>query len=76
MCVLKKNVHIYIYMYISDYLFRFKCFLSMLKINLCIVPDSHLERQFFQNFGLSHLEHQETPHFKHNDAKSVRTSYM
>jgi len=48
----------------------------MLKINLCIVPDSHLERQFFQNFGLSHLEHQETPHFKHNDAKSVRTSYM
>jgi hypothetical protein len=40
--------------------------------NRNIVPDCRLERHVFQNFGLSHLEHQETPHLEHNEARSVR----
>ena len=36
-------------------------------LNIIIVTDSHLERQFFQNFGLSHLEHPETPHLEYHE---------
>ena len=40
-------------------------FLKKMAIPVCkpfIMTDNHLEHHVFQNFGVPHLEHPETPH--------------